>query len=234
MFTLEPSDVIPAKAGIQRIADAMRINHTALQIEMPISLYARYRKRWIPAFAGMTAVFCLTLLILLILPTPASATSDFVTLGIGAYDFDKQHNNRRSLDYRGEYEWGVSLLPLIADSFNSVEPFLQVHPTLGIEANTRGVLYGNGGLNFDIPLYQHGIFTWGESLGAFSKGGDIMPMGAILEFRSQLELGWRFDNDLRVTGFISHISNAHILTQNPGAEIAGVYVHVPVSILDEK
>jgi hypothetical protein len=117
---------------------------------------------------------------------------------------------------------------LIADSFNSVEPFLQVHPTGGIEGNARGAFYGDAGVNLDIPFYRHGIFTWGEAAGVFDRGGDVMPLGSTIEFRSQLELGWRFDNQWRVTGFISHISNAHIAALNPGAEIAGVYVHVPV------
>jgi len=172
----------------------------------------------------------------LLLANAASAadTPDILSLGGGGYNFDKHRENRRSLDYRVDYQWGVSLLPLIVDSFNSVEPFLQVHPVIGFEGNSVGALYGNGGLNLDIPFLYHGIFTWGEAVGAFGKGHDLMPMGATIEFRSQLELGWRFDNDLRITGFISHISNAHISSQNPGAEIAGMYVHIPVSITGKK
>ncbi len=182
-------------------------------------------------------IFLVAALLALVL-APCSATAaehpDYISLGIGSYNFDKHRDNRRSIDYRGEYEWGVSLLPHLADSFNSVEPFLQVHPLIGIEGNTLGAFYGHGGLNLDVPFYRHGIFTWGETVGAFSQGHDIMPLGAILEFRSQVEVGWQFDNDLRVTGYLSHISNAHILDRNPGAEIAGFYVHVPASLLGEK
>ena len=84
----------------------------------------------------------LLLLALLVSPCSALATeySDFVTLGGGGYNFDKHRDNRRSLDYRVEYAWGVSLLPLIADSFDSVEPFFQVHPVIGIEGNSLGAV----------------------------------------------------------------------------------------------
>ncbi|MDR3423668.1 MAG: acyloxyacyl hydrolase [Alphaproteobacteria bacterium] len=168
------------------------------------------------------------------LPAAAAATPDYLSFGLGAYDFDKGDADRKSVDYRLEYESGVSLLPLITKSFNSVEPFLQAHPTLGFEGNTHGAIYANGGINFDIPFLRHGIFTWGEAAGAFARGNDARSVGSVLEFRSQLELGWRFDNDLRMTGFISHISNAHLVDNNPGAEIAGIYLHVPLTLLAQK
>jgi IS4 transposase len=38
--------VIPAKAGIQK------------RVRAPYDSYARYRERWIPAFAGMTPMGC--------------------------------------------------------------------------------------------------------------------------------------------------------------------------------
>ncbi|MDR3424088.1 MAG: LPS assembly lipoprotein LptE [Alphaproteobacteria bacterium] len=47
--------VIPAKAGIHRRASVRHKGQTAIQTEPLFALYARYRSRWIPAFAGMTA-----------------------------------------------------------------------------------------------------------------------------------------------------------------------------------
>ncbi|MDR3423673.1 MAG: LysM peptidoglycan-binding domain-containing M23 family metallopeptidase [Alphaproteobacteria bacterium] len=46
--------VIPAKAGIHRRASARYMNQSAIQIEATLDSYARYRSRWIPAFAGIT------------------------------------------------------------------------------------------------------------------------------------------------------------------------------------
>lgn len=184
------------------------------------------RCRFILALALFCAAFSSSVL--------AKGTPDYLTIGGGGYDFDKDDVSRESVDYRLEYEWGVSLLPLITRNFNRIDPTFQIHPTVGIEGNTHGALYGNGGINMDVLFLRHGILTWGEAVGAFDTGNDPRPMGAILEFRSQLELGWRFSDNLRVTGFISHISNAHVLTDNPGAEIIGVYVHVPMTLLGKK
>jgi hypothetical protein len=178
--------------------------------------------------------FALALGVLLSLHAQAKDYPALLSVGGGGYDFDREDTHRKSVDYRLEYRAGISLLPHIVDSFNSVEPFFQVHPSFGIEGNTKGVLYPNAGLNLDVPFLRHGIFTWGEAVGAFGQGNDARSLGSVLEFRSQFELGWRFSDDLRVTAFISHISNAGTVSDDPGAEIAGVYVHVPFSLMGAK
>lgn len=170
-------------------------------------------------------------------PLPALAASgypDYLSLGLGAYNFDKHADNRKSMDYRIEYRDGTSLLPLISRQFKKTDRFLRFHPTVGIEGNTRGAFYANAGFNMDVPFLRYGIFTWGESLGFFSQGNDVRDMGSALEMRSQIELGVQFKNNLRVTGYISHISNGWSSSDNPGAEIVGAYVHIPLSVLGMK
>jgi hypothetical protein len=161
-------------------------------------------------------------------PVHAAAAPDYLTFGGGAYDFDKYNNSRRSVDFRAEYQWGASLLPMLSHRFNSIDSFLQIHPVVGLEGNSNDAIYPNGGLNFDLGLGSHAVVTWGEAVGFFGRGDDPRSLGSIVEFRSQLELGWRFNNDVRVSGFISHISNAHLVSVNPGAEIAGGYVRIPL------
>jgi lipid A 3-O-deacylase len=167
-------------------------------------------------------------------PAQAERISDSLSIGGGGYDFDKVPRSRKSFDYRMEYRWGVSLLPKISDRFNSVEPYFQVHPFLGFEGNTKGAIYPNGGFNLDVPFLHYGILTWSEAVGVFGRGNDACDLGSLLEFRSQIELGLRFKNDLRLTGFISHISNAHVANGDPGAEVVGVYLHMPLSLLRGK
>jgi len=170
---------------------------------------------------------------LLSLPATANDYPDYLTFGGGISDFDKNHGGRSSIDTRIEYQNGISLLPLISQSFDSVDPYFQIHPTVGFEANMHSAAYANGGLNLDVRFLTHGIFTWGEAAGLFERGDDER-LGSMLEFRSQLEVGWQFDNQLRVTGYISHISNADIVRDNAGAEIIGGYTHIPFSILGLK
>jgi hypothetical protein len=91
-------------------------------------------------------------------------------------------------------------------------------------------MYGLGGLALDGYIGRHVIFTWSEGVGVFYPG-DMWPLGSAVEFRSMAELGWRFDNEMRFTGEISHISNAGLTSHNPGAEMVGAYLHVPTSLI---
>jgi len=177
-------------------------------------------------------VHVVLVLIGLCLAVPAQATDypDYLSLGGGIYNFDKKRDDRVSRDYRLEYRFGYSLLPHISDVFDSFDRYVQIHPVIGFEANGKGAFYANAGMTLDVPFLHYGIFTWGESLGAFGVGDDVRTLGSILQFRSQVEVGLRFDNDIRLTGFISHLSNAHLVNDNPGAEIVGAYLHIPLTI----
>lgn len=162
---------------------------------------------------------------------PAQAASsmqpDLLSFGLGYMDFDKSESHKQSADFRAEYRWGMSLLPKVSTWFNSWDKYVQLHPYVGGEVTSLGALYGLGGLAFDGYIGRHVIFTWSEGVGFFYPG-NMAPMGSFVEFRSQAELGWRFHNEMRITAQISHISNAGITRRNPGAEIAGVYFHIPV------
>ncbi len=152
---------------------------------------------------------------------------DLISFGGGYMDFDKSEAHKQSGDFRGEYRWGLSILSKISPYFNNWDKYVQFHPYAGVEATTLGAFYGSGGWAMDGYIGRHGIFTWSEGVG-FYNAGDMTTLGSIIEFRSQAELGYRFDNEMRLTGQISHISNAGITKKNPGAEIVGVYFHVPV------
>lgn len=176
---------------------------------------------------------CLPLILALILAlaAPAQAASNaqpnLLSFGIGYMDFDKSESHKQSADIRTEYRWGLSLLPKISTWFTGWDRYIQLHPYVAGEVTSLGALYGLGGLAFDGYIGRHIIFTWSEGVGFFYPG-NMAPLGSFVEFRSQVELGWRFQNEMRLTGQLSHISNAGITRRNPGAEIAGVYLHIPV------
>jgi len=166
--------------------------------------------------------------------TPARAEApvkqpDLISFEGGYFDFDKSEKNKQSGDIRAEYRWGLSMLPLISPYFNSWDKYVQFHHYAGLEVTTLGALYGSGGWAMDGYIGRHGIFTWSEGVGLYNAG-DMTTLGSVVEFRSQAELGYRFDNEMRLTGQISHISNAGLTKRNPGAEIVGVYFHVPTSM----
>jgi len=163
--------------------------------------------------------------------TPAAGKQpDLISFGLGYMDFDKSETHKQSVDFRGEYRWGLSMLPLISPYFNSWDQYVQFHPYAGVEVTTLGAGLASGGWAMDAYLGRHVVFTWSEGVGLY-EAGNMVTLGSFIEFRSQAELGWRFNDESRITGEISHISNAGIGKRNPGAEIVGVYYHVPVASL---
>lgn len=155
---------------------------------------------------------------------------DLISVEGGYYDFDKTDPHKQSVDLRLEYRWGVSLLPFISSYFKKWDGDFQVHPFIGNEIISRGSYYGLGGFASDWYTSRHTVFTWSEGCGFYYRGNGPR-MGSVFQFRSMAELGWRFDNDVRITGELSHISDAKITRFNPGAEIGGIYLHIPTTLL---
>jgi hypothetical protein len=83
-------------------------------------------------------------------------------------------------------------------------------------ATTDGSLFAGAGLAYGIrtgrfdltPSFVPGIYRHGN-------GRDL---GCPLEFRSQLELGWRLQGGQRLAVAVSHLSNAGLGSSNPGQE----------------
>lgn len=157
----------------------------------------------------------------------AESAPDLISLGVGFYDTvviqsstDTPRN--RALDLRAEYRFGYSLLPF-------TEPYAQIHPWVGVEGTDDGMLFGAGGILADIKF---GPVVVTPSFGAgFWKRGGSKNLGSAFEFRSMIELGYEFDNHMRVSAFLSHISNAGLTQQNPGVNTTGVYLHIPFRTL---
>ena len=188
-----------------------------------------------PLLAGFALLA--TSLPLALAPATAQAEDDpsLLSLGFGQYDTTIINNSsvsllkkssdtayHRSLDIRGEYRFGYSLIPFI-------EPYAKFKPWVGIEVNTDGMFYGIGGFLLDINVGPV-VFTPSIGVGAWTRGGS-KELGSTVEFRSMLEVGYKFENNMRLTAYFSHMSNASIGNINPGANTAGAYIHVPVSML---
>jgi hypothetical protein len=67
-------------------------------------------------------------------------------------------------------------------------------------------------------------------VGAYHEGNG-KDLGGTLEFRSGLELAYRFDDRSRLGLEISHRSNASIYEDNPGEETLMVFYHLPLTKL---
>ncbi len=148
----------------------------------------------------------------LAMATPAMADDpSFVSGGIGWYDFD---DDKDAADLRLEYRHGDKLLDI-------------VKPWAGLSINSDGGAFTGIGILMDIYFGNRIVVTPSFGPGLYHRGGS-KDLGHILEFRSQIEAGWRFDDRSRVSLALSHLSNAGIGDINPGTEIITLYYHHPV------
>lgn len=137
---------------------------------------------------------------------------DRVSVGLGYYDvFD---DDDTATDFRIEYRPGESI-------------FWELKPWIGVEVTSDGGLYGAAGFLYDFALGNQWVLTPSIGGGLYADG-DGKDLGGSIQFRTQLELAYQFENTSRISGSVSHISNAGIKDNNPGTEVLGVYYHIPM------
>ena len=89
-------------------------------------------------------------------------------------------------------------------------------PHFGVMAATDGNYYGYGGLLVDLYWGNHIVSTLSTAVG-FNGGGGY-DMGSHAQFRSGIDLAYRFDSNARLGIGFFHMSNAGLTDRNPGSE----------------
>lgn len=142
------------------------------------------------------------------LAAEGSHPAEHLAFGVGYFDI--LHDDGAALldlEYRGDYVWE------------------DLRPVLGVSLDSNGGIYAHGGVHWDFSLDPNWILSPNFMVGAYSDGGS-KDLGHALEFRSGLELSYRFDDASRLGLAFNHISNASIGDKNPGAEsLLLVYSH---------
>ena len=101
-----------------------------------------------------------------------------------------------------------------------------LRPMIGVMGTTDEAFYGYGGLYLDLPVAERWILTPSFAAGGYDDG-DGKDLGHTIEFRSKIELAYRFRNRVRIGVGISHISNASLDDNNPGTEIVSISYAIP-------
>ena len=138
-----------------------------------------------------------------------------IALGAGAFDVlpSNHPDSRTAADLRGEYRFG------------DVVPY--VSPFLGLSGTSDGAFYGYFGLGFDINFGPSWVLTPNAAAGYFYRGGGT-NLGSWWEFRTGLELDYRFEDRTRLGLAFHHMSNAGLTKTNPGEESLILVYTVPV------
>ena len=132
----------------------------------------------------------------------------FISVGGGIFDFNRTQVGQGRIELR------------FADSF------LFLKPMLGLLVTTEKAVYGYGGLRLDLYLGHRWVVTPNGAVGGYYRGNGI-NLGATIEFKTGLEIDYRFDDHSRLGIAVDHISNAGIGKPNPGSNSALLYYSWP-------
>ena len=144
--------------------------------------------------------------------TPAhSGDTSFITIAGGYYDInDNEDAGEFRIEWKGR-KW-----------------FWAIKPIVGLMATTEAAIYGYAGVGWDIYFGRRIVATPSFAAGAYSDGNG-KDLGSVVEFRSALEIAWRFDNESRLGVMFYHLSNAGIDDNNPGTEVLSIGYSLPLN-----
>jgi len=100
------------------------------------------------------------------------------------------------------------------------------HPFTGLMFNTDGAVHLFVGLYYDINLGDHFILTPSFAPGFYAKRKS-KDLKYALEFRSQIEFSYIFNNHSRIGFSFNHISNGSLGEENPGVESLALTYLIP-------
>ena len=142
---------------------------------------------------------------------------DFIAFSVGAYDFDLK--NEEGVEFRLEYR--------------SNEKFWLFKPLVALAGTSTGQGFLGAGILLDVYLGRRFVFTPSIVPNLYVGGNSKLDLDHIVEFRTQLEASYRFDDRSRLGIAVSHYSNAGMGNDNVGTESAMVYYSVPFDKLFE-
>ena len=147
-------------------------------------------------------------------------------IGALAYSMGEVPESRIS-DLHNKVRIGSTLLPGL-ESYAEVKPWVALGP-----ASADGTLHGIGGILIDVPL---GAFVFTPSVGAGTLPRAPRDPGATVEFRSQLELGYEFENKSRFSLGYSRIDNSGPAGDSAASpnNIFGLYYRLPFGAFSKR
>ncbi len=134
----------------------------------------------------------------------------FLALSAGYYDIN---DNFDAAEARIEYRHD--------------EKFWIFKPFAGVMATSDAAVHGYAGVLVDIYFGRRWVLTPSFAPGLYHDG-DGKDLGGAVQFRSQLELSYRFNDRSRLGLSVNHISNASIYDSNPGTESVAITYAIPL------
>jgi lipid A 3-O-deacylase len=144
-------------------------------------------------------------------PKPRSA----VAILAGLFDFtdDTYRAIELGAQYRGAGRWW--LFHLMGGGMVTLEGAFNIY----------------GGFGLEVPLGERLLVRGSFAPGFYDRGGG-KDLGLGLEFRSSVEVAWRFERGWRLGAELYHISNGSLGDTNPGNNSLLLNLTIPVGSQD--
>lgn len=111
------------------------------------------------------------------------------------------------------------------------ERFWRLRPQAGLALTGDGGAYGYLGLDLDADVGRHLILSTSFSAVGYARG-DGKDLGGEGLGRAGIEVGWRFDDGMKLGLGFYHMSHAGVFGDyNPGTEIVSVTYAMPIDRL---
>lgn len=174
------------------------------------------------AGARLHGLLCAFLLVVGLVAAPVAARADddadpepdALAFGLGYFDIIKQRD-------------GAAILNL---EYRSDKKLWVFKPMFGMFATSEGGFYGYAGIRMDVYFGNRFVFTPSFAPGLYFEGNG-KDLGLEVEFRSSVEVAYRFDNYSRLSLGLAHLSNASLGDKNPGVETLTLTYSMPFSKL---
>ena len=150
--------------------------------------------------------------------SPASADDpDFLTVSAGWFDFNRQK------DEGGEFRL----------EYRSKNKLWHFKPFATLSGVSNGMTFIGAGVLVDVYFGRRWVVTPSFAPTWWRGKTDDLDLGHGVEFRSQLEVAYRFDDRSRLGLSVSHYSNAGLGDDNPGTESLMLNYSVPFGSLSK-
>lgn len=105
-------------------------------------------------------------------------------------------------------------------------------PIINVTGTTDATFFLSAGLYSELYLTENLYLSPSFTPGVFLRGQG-KNLGHPIEFRSQIDIGWRFYTGMRASVSVNHISNAGSGRKNPGSESVVFTLSIPFNKLFE-
>jgi len=139
---------------------------------------------------------------------------DFLVLGAGGFDVN---DDMTAAEFDAQFRLNTRLWIF--------------RPQVGLFVTSDAGFYAYAGFYSDFHFGDRVVLSPSIAVGGFHEG-DGKDLGGAIEFRSAIELAYKFENKSRLGVQLGHLSNASIYDSNPGEEFIILNYSIPVTVFD--